>query len=222
MSYLERGIKMKSKSLLLCLGLSIVFSNFLMPLKAEENNKNEIIVDSMFSGLDENDKVLELPDGGFLYGGQATVVDSEDESIILGVYNSETDPNSITVEEAKEILLEESENPIQARGASLPSQTYVLQPGVAYQSNAFSGTGWRFGGYYFKSGGNGDWLKWSTYKDDGRVGDIGDGLSVLNNASSTRGTNLYVGYPQYLNASSGLVYFTYNPKSGTYYKVENN
>ncbi len=59
----------------------------------------------------------------------------------------------------------------------------VLAPGQVYISKKFSGTGWRIGGYKFKAGGNGTWLKWSTFIDDGRVGDSGDMANQLNNSS---------------------------------------
>lgn len=210
-------IKLK-RFIFLCLMFSVM--NPMISIKAAQIDDSEILMNTIFDGLDETDKVLELPSGGFLYG-EATDVDAEDETIILASYNSETDENSVTVKEAVEII--RNGECIQSRGAGLPSQTRLLSAGAVYTSNAFSGSGWRFGGYYFKSGGNGDWLKWSTFNDDGRVGDIGDATSVKNNANSGRGMNLYIGYPQYLNtANGGLVYFTYNPKSGTYYRVENN
>lgn len=204
----------------ICLCLMIFIMNPITSVKANEVDNSEILMNTLFEGLDETDKVLELPDGGFLYG-EAMDVDAEDETIVYESYNSQTDENSITVKEAVEII--QNEESIQLRGSGLPSQTRLLAAGAIYTSNTFSGSGWRFGGYYFKSGGNGDWLKWHTFNDDGRVGDIGDATSVKNNAGSSRGMNLYVGYPQYLNtANGGLVYFTYNPKSGTYYRVENN
>lgn len=204
----------------ICLCLMIALVNPIFSIKASEIDESEVLMNTLFEGLEETDKVLELSDGGFLYG-KAKDVDAEDETIVYASYNSETDQNSITVKEAVEII--QNDECIQTRGAGLPSQTRLLAAGAVYTSNTFSGSGWRFGGYYFKSGGNGDWLKWSTFNDDGRVGDIGDATSVKNNAGSSRGMNLYVGYPQYLNtANGGLVYFTYNPKSGTYYRVENN
>ena len=63
-------------------------------------------VDQMFEGLDPNEKILRDEDGGWMHG-ECTVVDAYNPSIILGYYNSETDPNSVTVEEAKQILIEE-------------------------------------------------------------------------------------------------------------------
>ncbi len=70
--------------------------------------KQAEIVESMFSNLEETDKVLELPDGGYLHGkamfyDSNSVIISEENSI---VYNSDTDPNSKTVAEVKASLIE--------------------------------------------------------------------------------------------------------------------
>ena len=161
--------------------------------------------------------------------GKAEIYDAEDESIKLGEYDSSTDRQSITVKDAKQQLIEENQNPskVQARATSIPSQVMVLAPGQVYISKKFSGTGWRIAGYKFKAGGNGTWLKWSTFIDDGRVGDSGDVANQLNNSSVLYGSALYKGYPQYFSGgmTTGehvMIYFTHNPINGTYYRVENN
>lgn len=55
---------------------------------------------SYFNDLKDNDKVLQLPDGGFLCGSAS--IEYEDGTVIN--LDSETDPNAITVKKAKEIL----------------------------------------------------------------------------------------------------------------------
>lgn len=56
-----------------------------------------------FDGLDENTKVLPLPGGGMLFGsGEAKLYDENGN--LLEVYDPETDPDSITVKEARERL----------------------------------------------------------------------------------------------------------------------
>ncbi len=57
-----------------------------------------------FPGLNDDDKVIQLDDGGFL-NGQAWLQDGNN-TIYL---NSETDPNAITIKEAKEIIKSETE-----------------------------------------------------------------------------------------------------------------
>ena len=52
----------------------------------------------LFGDLNDNDKVVELEDGGFLYG-EATVTDENDPTFEPVEYNSFDDPNSITVKD---------------------------------------------------------------------------------------------------------------------------
>ena len=219
---------MKKFKMILCLALAVLLVNPIFAVSAADNNYNEQAIDDLFEGMNDTDKVLEMPEGGFLFG-KAEIYDAEDESIKLGEYNSSTDRRSITVKDAKEQLIEENQNPskVQARATSVPSQTMVLAPGLVYISNRFSGSGWRVGGYRFKSAGNGIWLKWSTFIDDGRVGDSGDVDKQLRNPAAQFGLALYKGYPQYICggmtvAEHETIYFTYNPINGTYYRVENN
>ncbi|WP_288518600.1 hypothetical protein [uncultured Holdemanella sp.] len=219
---------MKTFKMIMCLALAVLLVNPIFTVSAADNNYNEQVIDDLFEGLNDTDKVLEMPEGGFLFG-KAEIYDAEDESIKLGEYDSSTDRQSITVKDAKQQLIEENQNPskVQARATSIPSQVMVLAPGQVYISKKFSGTGWRIGGYKFKAGGNGTWLKWSTFIDDGRVGDSGDVANQLNNSSVLYGSALYKGYPQYFSGgmTTGehvMIYFTHNPINGTYYRVENN
>lgn len=67
-----------------------------------ESTSNDSIPIEDFPDLSDDDKVIQLDDGGFLYG-KATLQDG-DNTIEL---NSETDPSAITVREAKEIIKSE-------------------------------------------------------------------------------------------------------------------
>lgn len=60
---------------------------------------NQENTEVLFGDLNDNDKVVELEDGGFLYG--EAYLQNGNEEIYL---NSETDSSAITVKEAKEIL----------------------------------------------------------------------------------------------------------------------
>ena len=78
----------------------------------------------LFAGYSEDEKVLELPNGGYLIG-EAELVDAtsfneltQDYDIVYESYNSKTNPNSITVAEAKENILKEltdNENAVEPR-----------------------------------------------------------------------------------------------------------
>ena len=74
----------------------------------------------LFGDLNDNDKVVELEDGGFLYG-EATITDENDPTFEPVEYNSFDDPNSITVKEAKKIILDGSASNF-ARGSNVPDE----------------------------------------------------------------------------------------------------
>lgn len=63
---------------------------------------NQENTEVLFGDLNDNDKVVELEDGGFLYG-EATVTDENDPTFEPVEYNSFDDPNSITVKDAKKL-----------------------------------------------------------------------------------------------------------------------
>lgn len=78
----------------------------------------------LFAGYSEDEKVLELPNGGYLIG-EAELVDAtsfneltQDYDIVYESYNSKMNPNSITIAEAKENILKEltdNENAVEPR-----------------------------------------------------------------------------------------------------------
>lgn len=176
----------------------------------------------LFGDLNDNDKVVELEDGGFLYG-EATVTDENDPTFEPVEYNSFDDPNSITVKDAKKIIQEGSASNF-ARGSNVPdssTKTLTLKPNSHYQSSEFSGTGWRFGGYFFKaSSGSGTYLRWTSYKDAGRIGNYSEAVGTKN--GSLQGTVIEKNQTQYVSrGGSGMIYYTYSPLQGTYYYVVN-
>lgn len=190
-------------------------------------------IELMFENINDEDKFIQLPDGSFLHG-QSIDVDAEDPSIVYAKYNSETNPNAITAQEVKKMMIEELENSkksnngyIQPRGAGLPTQTKILTPGSSYVSSYFSGSGWRFGGYYIQaSSGSGGTLEWNTYNDGGRVGLPFEAANTLNNPNLPEGYPLEVGKPRNINTKMSLgmgyhklVYYTYNPSNNPYYMV---
>ena len=195
------------------------FSNNYSNIK--DVNENNAIENQLFCDLEDDDLVLELPEGGYLFG-EATI--ENDNGDVIGKYNSQTDDNSITVKEARELLFKEriSEgNQISPKGSSIPTSTITLASGASYTSSGFSGSGWRFSGYKFiASSGTGYYLLWCSIGDDGRVGNMTEAYSTLN--GTIAGDCIYNGSYTYISkATLSQIYYTYNPISGTYYYVGN-
>ena len=91
------------KKILLIACFIVLGSLVTIPSFAFDNTSISIdssIPESYFNDLKDNDKVLQLPDGGFLCGSAS--IEYEDGTVIN--LNSETHPNAITVKKAKENL----------------------------------------------------------------------------------------------------------------------
>ena len=172
-----------------------------------------------FDDIDD-DRVLPMPDGGFLHG-EIIEVDAEDHSKVLGIYNSSLDPNAVTVEEAKKMIEEGKKNVSFTPYANYPSTSVrYLGANDKYLSDEFSGTGWRFGHYYFlPTVGTGDFLLWTSFVDGGRVGNFSQAYDTLQGNLS--GKELLPSVATWCNTPNGQQYYTYNPINGTYYVVSN-
>lgn len=213
------------KSILSLLLFLLAFTQIdLINAKENENIPREI--EMLFSGLDDNESVIELPNGGYIYGnGEVKIFDYldyiEGKLVPIETYDLNKDINKITVEDAKQQLYIAKDIPM-TRGSSVPTQVMQLSAGQIYISNAFSGSGWRFSGYQFVADPNtGYYLKWTTYIDDGRVGSASYANDTLR--GQTHGIEIYKGQPKYISyGPNGQIYYTYNPINGTYYRVENN
>ena len=177
------------------------------------------IEDTFFDQIDD-DRVLPMPDGGFLHG-EIIEVDAEDHSKVIGIYNSSLDPNAVTVEEAKKIMNgEKSYITYSTRAASPSTSVYYLKANASYQSDLFSGSGWRFSNWYFlPTVGTGDALLWISFNDSGRVGNFSQAYDTLHGTLS--GMELPSNVAKYCTTPNGQQYYTYNPLSGTYYIVSN-
>ena len=213
------------KSILSLLLFLLAFTQIdLINAKENENIPREI--EMLFSGLDDNESVIELPNGGYIYGnGEVKIFDYldyiEGKLVPIETYDLNKDINKITVEDAKQQLYIAKDIPM-TRGSSVPTQVMQLSAGQIYISKAFSGSGWRFSGYQFVADPNtGYYLKWTTYTDDGRVGSASYANDTLR--GQTHGIEIYKGQPKYISyGPNGQIYYTYNPINGTYYRVENN
>lgn len=200
-----------------------------MPLSdsvsAKENNNMSREIELLFSGLDDNESVIELPNGGYIYGhGEVKIFDYSDyiegNLVPIETYDLNNDTNKITIEEAKQKLCITKDIPM-ARGSSVPTQVMQLSAGQIYISKTFSGSGWRFSGYQFVADPNtGYYLKWTTYIDDGRVGTASYANDALR--GQIHGTAIYKNQSKFISyGPNGQIYYTYNPINGTYYRVEN-
>lgn len=174
-----------------------------------------------FSGLKDDDKVLEV-DGGYLYG-ECSLYDADNN--LIGEYNSLTSPESITVSEARKEISEKKDE-ISLFGAYPPdpdksNTLVVLESNSSYTSNEFTGSGWRFSGKRFlPASGTGDFLRWTSYVDGGRVGNYNEAYATKN--GNLQGTAINAGQSRYVNKNgSAQIYYTYNPLPKTYYVVEN-
>ncbi len=194
-------------------------------IRAQEINNAEII-EQLFNDFEDTDELIELPNGGYLYGqGEAKVYEYLDyidgNADPIEVYDVSNNENKITVKEVKEEMKNNVGN-VQQRGSSVPTQVMQLAAGQVYVSNTFSGSGWRFSGYQFVADpSTGYYLKWTTYVDDGRVGNASLAMNTLKGQIS--GIEVYKNQSKYINyGPNGQIYYTYNPINGTYYRVENN
>lgn len=190
---------------------------------SEENVVEEHTAEDLFYSLTGDQKVLPLPEGGYLVGS-CTVVDADDESTVYAIYDSELDPNAITVSEVKQEINEEKKYPrITPRGATVPTvgSLYFLSSQKYYLSDTFSGSGWRFSNYMFKpSPSYPSVLEWTSQNDSGRVGVRSQALSTYN--GTTAGTSLPAGKTISFNGNDqGQIYYTYNPLANTRYLVRN-
>lgn len=188
------------------------------------------LADELFSSYDADKSVIKLPEGGFLQG-HCIVVDLYDESIVYSEYDSDADPNSLTVEEAKDDLISQAQVnnglSIEARGANVPSQVKIMNSGAHYTSNNFTNSsGWRFSGYLFRcANGSLGYQTWRSYVDGGRVGALGEAINQKNNPNASYGYDLNVGKSLKLGTNNNggyisLCYYTYAPISGTYYTID--
>lgn len=195
----------------------------------------------LFVGYSENEKVLEMPNGGYLFG-EAELVDAtsfneltQDYDIVYESYNSKTDPKAITVAEAKEDILEEiasNENAVESRhgGSNIPDitkSTIVLKNKASYSSTNFSGSGWQFSRYAFLSeASTGDYLLWNAIIDSGIVGSANQAIETKQASNQgviqAQGTAVYPGTPQYVTRGRNpMIFYSYNPATNSRFRVEN-
>ncbi len=199
--------------------LSVLAAEYHEPIQNDDTS----IVDTFFNSLSDDDKVLPMPDGGYLYGG-IVETNLDDESEVYAVYDSELDPSAITVKEAKKLIEEDAKIPNKTPRQATPPNVgslYFVKANGYYFSDYFTGKGWRFSNYMFKpQDGTGNYLRWTSQADSGRVGNYNNAVSTYN--GTTQGTSVGANQTIWFNGNSaGQIYYTYNPAQGTRYLVEN-
>lgn len=205
------------------IAVAVVSGVCMTPVFAAEYHEpvvvNDTTSDAFFDQVGDG-KVLPMPDGGFLYGS-CIVTDLNNPDVILGIYDSELDPEAVSVEEAKQIASgEKTFVSHMGRSASPSTSLYIVSANTTYRSDTFSGSGWRFSNYYFlPMNGTGDYLLWTSFIDGGRVGCFAEAYSTLN--GTLAGMELPVNTAKYYKNPDGQQYYTYNPIKGTYYVVSN-
>lgn len=204
----------------MCIGMSMIpvhAADYHEPVSADP-------IDSMFENLEDSDSVLHLPQGGYLHG-TCEVYDASSPDTLIATYDSQNNPASITVRQAKKEMKASRSSGISTYGANPPGTDtlLVLKYGADYTSEPFSASGWRFGGKQFKaaSGSGGDYLRWTSYVDGGRVGNYNEAYATKN-SGTIQGTALEAGVSVWNSEGNlGQIYYTYNPLAGTYYNVAN-
>ncbi|MDR0921120.1 MAG: hypothetical protein LBM95_01925 [Lactobacillales bacterium] len=193
--------------------------------------RSDAEVTTRFTGMNDSDSLLILPDGEFLHG-EVEISTIDEPEKILEKYNSNTDPKAKTVAEIKRSwktqpveLLDNviKENDLLRGAAPAPlSALKTLVGGETYLSNGFSGRGWRYAeSYYRPATGTGKFLRWETIKDSGIVGDREDANKTYRTGIGY-GYKIYPGHPQSVTGiNNTLTYYTYNPIKGSYYSVAN-
>lgn len=174
--------------------------------------------------FNDNDSLIALPNGGFLHG-QATITDEKTKKVV-GYYDSETDSNATTVKIVKEIVNQETIDDsiftisnILPRGTKPATQVVSLGLNSFYSSSKFSGSGWRFAGYLFKTQGTlGTRLLYTSHVSTGFGGTTAQATATYNSGDPS-GIQLSPGDSRYVDKTS--TYYVKNPKSGTYYYVIN-
>lgn len=186
------------------------------------------VAQSRFEGSKESDKVLRV--GSDFLQGEMVVTNSDGSKTY---YNSETDPNSITVADVRRMevekatsvdsILYESLRDKNPRFPDVPTNPKGLGTGTKYESGPFNGgKGWEFAGYKFYNLTGAKNMTWYTFGDVARAGDMADARLQKANPTGTYGIQLNPGVPQGVYPTDGGIYTTYyswRPATGSYYRA---
>lgn len=140
--------------------------------KAPEKAADVPVEDVAFIGLEDTDKVVKLSDGTFLHG-EATIGKFGLGENELTVVNSETAPNAVTVEVAKEILEKDKESNVvkpTPRGIVSSFNYKGLGHGASVSGHFARNRGWNSLNTVYQSTANGPYLRYYSGYDSAMVG----------------------------------------------------
>lgn len=213
---------------LLLTSLPVSASAFPTATPTVQKQTPEQLVNQMFSGAKDTDKVLKVGDG-YTFGK----IDEKD--IVTGktiTYDAKTDPKSITVKEAKEKELEKAKlAQIQSitkltndrlRFSSPPTKYWGLHnDGKPYVSGGWGGAGWQYAGYLFYNTSGHSNMLWKSVGDTARVGDQID-MENLYHYDRLGGIVVKSGVWTKvisLDSEQTLSYYSYYPAVNSHYEV---
>lgn len=197
-------------------------------------NSHDVLAESQFNYLKDNDTLVLSDDGGFFTGtGIVTVTDNTNN--IVRIYDLDEPLNNINTmlitgkqykdmvkkTEYSENLTQNFFNELYGENPPVGSKVTKLSFNQSYYSNPFTGAGWRFAGSYFKAvNTTGQALRWESYNTDAYVGDeaaakktkkTGKGVGTFVKKGENNGT--------YINGKR--TYYVNYPASNTRYWVGN-
>lgn len=136
------------KKILLSVGLTVIAlvgfseSSFAMRSVSKLGSKEPF---PFGSEIRDSDSLLIMPDGSLMHG-IVNISSADDVDTVIATYNSDTDPEAITVGELKKKWNKLPVNvPIlndSLFGSAPPTHVETFVSGREYTSNAFSGKGW--------------------------------------------------------------------------------
>lgn len=184
------------------------------------NNEN-VSTSGIDNTLPDNASVLALPDGTYLHGEMTEVVQGSSLKPTKS-YNSDTDKKSFTMGELRSgnVPTKSQATPsISVRGVSPATTVKTLGANASIRSEAFTGSGWRFAGFFYQAaaGTGGPYLLWQSQAEDGRVGTRAEANATRN--GSVSGTIVGTSVGKYI--SGVTTYYTYNPIYSPHYVVSN-
>jgi len=195
-----------------------------LPMVQELSKLNYSQIDEFFKGF--SDDVTVVPNGRGILHGKVEIADSNNLDRIIQTIDTDTDENALTIGELKDILKTTTFGPtleIDDRNQSEYPPNFAYLGLGAFHKEAMSGNGWRFGSSLFApTNGTGDYLRWETFVDSGRVGDSEDIRHTINTQQPVYGLELTPGTPRYATGIGNFTaYFTWSPLPNTSYYVIN-
>ncbi|MBO0438891.1 hypothetical protein [Candidatus Enterococcus ikei] len=205
-------------------GLSFAQKSEAAEFKELSKEEQKVISENPFGHLGDKDNVVRLPDGEFA-NGEVIFYESIDSKGVI--YDSENDPNNLTVAEAKEIMKNEAkENKTRITRRVIPEYRHVVLKGGASLTVSVDRTYGAIAWYSFPAtysaaaGTGGIYLRYSSSGDSSLAGTASQATSTLL-GKGYFGTLIGANRSSYL--AGNLTMYTYNtrmpatPSGASYY-----